>query len=560
MNEMIAERRLEPEAEPPAAKVRRRARLSPVWLVPIVAVIIGGYLAWAAQQDRGPEVKVSFASGEGLEAGRTRIKYKDVDVGTVERVKIRDDRRIVVTARMEPDAAEYMTSGTRFWVVTPQVGAGGITGLGTLVSGAFIEIDPGPGDPQYEFRGLDEAPEIRSDVPGRNFTLRAVTLGAVTRGAPVYYRGIDVGQVLGFDLAEDDSDDVTVSIFVRAPYDQLVHRQTRFWNASGLSIGTGAEGVQVRLASIQSLVLGGIEFETPASAVTSEVASPGTEFVLFEDFDAAQQAAYTRRTMFLVDFEGSARGLQPGAPVEVRGIRVGSVADVRLAYSESASSLLVRTLIGIEPERVQAVNADTGEESPPASVEEMVRRGLRAQLRTGNLLTGELLVDLDFVPGAGDGEMHRIGEYQVIPSVPTQLETIQASATAVLEKFAALPIDELVASLTNTTKAVEAAVASPETEATLASLRTTLIEVGRAVGPLVTSLQGSATAANQTLRQANETLLSVQRTIGPDAPLQADVRGLVRELESAARSVRAFADYLERHPEALLRGKGGSLR
>ena len=541
----------------PAAAVVRRARISPIWLIPLLALGLAGWLAWSTYSSQGSTIKISFDSGEGLTAGKTKVKFKDVDIGTVERVKIRDDLRIVATARMAPDADPYLTSGSRFWVVKPRVGTGGVSGLGTLVSGAYIAIDPGRGDPTYEFRGLEEPPQIRSDVPGHNYTLKADNLGSVTRGAPVYYRGIEVGQVLGYELADDNKNSLQISIFVRAPYDTLVHRQTRFWNANGLSVGAGANGFELKINSLQTLVTGGIEFETSGAAAATEPAPAGTEFILFADADAASQANYTRRTLFLVDFEGSGRGLRPEAAVEVRGIRIGSVTDVNLAYSNEEKRLLVRTLIGISPERVQAVDAGTGKELPPVPMEELVARGLRAQLQTGNLLTGELIVDLDFHPGLPTVKMRKVGEYMVIPSVPSQLETIQATATAVLEKVANLPLDPLIQSFTDTARAVQANVASPEARDALTALRSTLTQVNKALGPLADALQATAGDASATLRQARVTLQSTERTLGPGAPLPVNAGSLIEELQRAARSVRQLTDYLNRHPEALLRGKSG---
>ena len=545
------------ERELPAANVVRRARVSPIWLIPLIALGLAGYLAWSTYNSQGSTIKISFDTGDGLAAGKTKVKFKDVDIGTVERVKIRDDLRIVATARMDPDADPYLTSGSRFWIVKPRIGTGGVSGLNTLVSGAYIAIDPGKGDPAYEFRGLEEPPQIRSDVPGHSYTLKADNLGNVTRGAPIYYRGIEVGQVLGYELADDNKNSLQISIFVRAPYDTLVHRQTHFWNASGVSVGAGANGFELKINSLQTLVTGGIEFETPPSAANAEVAQAGTEFILFPDADAASQANYTRRTLFLADFEGSGRGLHPGAAVEVRGIRIGSVDEVSLAYSEDRKRLLIRALIGIEPERVQAVDADTGKLLPPASMPELIARGLRAQLQIGNLLTGDLIVSLDFHPGLPTATPRKVGDYLLVPSVPSQLETIQASATTVLEKVANLPLDQLIQSFTATAKAVEANVASPEAKNALVAMRSTLDEVNKALGPLVGTLQSTAGDASSTLRQARATLQATERTLGPGAPLQANAQQLIEELQRAARSVRTLTDYLERHPEALLRGKSG---
>lgn len=565
MTELAAKPRPAPEAPspPPAAAVKKARGISLVWLVPIVAGAIAAWLAWTSYANQGPRVRITFETAEGLEAGKTRIKYRDVDVGTVELVQISADlRHIVVTAEMVQGAAPFLTTSTRFWIVRPRIGTGGVSGLGTLVSGAYIEVDPGQGgDPKREFAGLEEPPQIRSNVPGRAFVLRAESLSSVGRGAPIYYRGIDVGQVLGYELAPRNQDALTINIFVRAPYDTLVHPQTRFWNASGISVGTDGGNVSLELASLQSLLIGGIEFETPASFVNTEPAAAGTEFMLFDDKTAANDAGYTRREPAMVEFSGSTRGLRPGAPVEIRGIRVGSVRDVRLAVDGNA--LLTQVAIDLERERVQAVDASTGEPREALPMEGLIQRGLQAQLKTANLLTGDLFIDLDFVPSAVDRPTRQVNGVLVIPSVPTSLETLQASVTTALEKIAALPLPELVQSLTNTARSLEAMVGTEETRdlvvnlsATLASLRTTLDALNQQAGPLLGSLRGSSDAAAAALRQAQSTLAS----LGPNSPLGSDLRGLVAQLEDAARSIRTLADYLERHPEALLRGRQGGYR
>jgi paraquat-inducible protein B len=462
---------------------------------------------------------------------------------------------------MVKGAAPYLTENTRFWIVRPRVGTGGISGLGTLVSGAYVEIDPGQaeGESKRAFVGLEDPPPIRSDVPGSHYVLRADTLGSVGRGAPVYFRGIEVGQVLGYELA-DDKHSLMVRIFVRAPHDRLVHTNSRFWNASGVGFSTSGGSLRVQLASVQALLVGGIEFDTPRAVAETPTAPSGTEFVLFSSLDEAQEAQFTRKVPFLVNFEGSARGLSPGAPVETRGIRIGSVADVRLAFSEARNNLVVQTLIEIEPERVQTLNAATGAPLPTQDMEHLVARGFRAQLKTANLLTGELFVDLDFYPDAPPATMTRMGDYPVIPAVPTDLEAIQASATAIMNKIANLPLEDLVVSLQKTVATLEGVVASPEMKAAVAafaSSMTSLESASRQVetdaAPLLRSLRGTAEAAEATLN-------AVERTLGPNSRLNDDLNDTLRELQSAARSIRIFADFLQRNPDALIRGRSAGAR
>ena len=405
---------------------------------------------------------------------------------------------------------------------------------------------------------------IRSSQPGRTFVLRANTLGSLGRGSPIYYRGVEAGQVLGYELAADQREALKIDVFVQAPYDQLVHEQTRFWNASGLNVATDGGGLKVQMASVQALLVGGIEFETPTTANDAAPAPADTEFTLYSDADAAAQANAGRRVPFLVEFDGSARGLKQGAPVEIRGIRVGSVTDVRLAYSHERETFVIQATVEVEPERIRAVDADTGKPVTTATMQALVGRGLRAQLQTGNFLTGDLYVDLDFHPNVPDVPMHQVAGLDVIPSVPTQLETIQASAIDLLQKLSALPLPELVQSLTNTAKSVETTIASPDTRdaidnlnRSMSALRGTVESLDKQSGPLIGSLKTTSDAASATLKQAQTTLETVQRTFAPNAQLVGNIQALIAELDTAARSVRSLSDYLEQHPDALLRGKRG---
>jgi paraquat-inducible protein B len=553
-------------SELPEAAVKRRRGISVVWLVPLVAAAIGAFLAYHAYSSRGPTVTITFDTAEGLEAGKTKVRYLDVEVGTVQTVAIGTDlRHIVVTAAMVPGADEYLRDGTRFWIVRPRIGVGGVSGLGTLLSGAYIGLEPGDGEAARSFAGLTEPPPISSNVPGREYVLTTSTLGSVSRGAPIYYRGLEIGQVLGYELTED-ARALDVNIFIQQPFHDLVRTTSRFWNASGIDIEAGAGGFDVKIGSLQSLLVGGIGFDTPLGATGGEVAAAGARFELFPSQTAVAQAQFTERIPFLVYFDGSVRGLKPGAPVEFRGLRLGSVTDVRIDFDLATNRIRIPVTLEIEPQRLVAYDP-----TRPLATEDhrvmiqLVSQGLRAQLQTGNLLTGDLLVELAFVPNAPPAQLDTSGPVPVIPSVPNTLDQLQASVTGILDKIADLPIEPLVTSLANTAKSLEAIVASPGVGdavralgPSLGALQQALGRLDADAGPVLASFKSAADSAAATLRQAQTTLASVQRTIGSDSVLTNDAESLMQELTRAARSIRVFADYLDRHPEALIRGKSGS--
>jgi paraquat-inducible protein B len=537
--------------ELPEVEVKQRRGISLVWLIPLVAAAIAIWLGYTTLQEKGPTITITFDNAEGLEAGKTQVKYRNVEVGLVDSVALSEDlSHIVVTASLDKSMAGHMNEGTQFWIVRPRVGFGGISGLGTLLSGAYVEFDPGNGSATRAFAGLAEPPPIASRVPGTKFVLRADRLGSIGRGAPVYYRNIPVGKVLGYELAEDKQD-LIVDVFVDAPNDQLVRSDSRFWNASGVNVSVGADGFDVALESLEALLAGGIAFDTPGIDQPGEAATAGTSFPLFASQRAATEAGFTQQIPYLVYFEGSVRGLRAGAPVEFRGIRVGNVTDVRLEIDPENDTIRIPVTLQIQPQRFAGDQVAKQKPERYAMMAALVERGLRAQLQSANLLTGELMVDLDFHPKSPTAQLDRSGVYPQIPTVPAELEALQASVTGILNELAALPLPQLVDELRQVVQGVDTLVNSPDTKQTLASVNQVAARLDALIGTLDQRLGPLFT-------QAQSTLAAADGLVGANAPLRYDLNALLKELTGAARSIRLFADYLERHPNALLLGKGAA--
>lgn len=523
----------------PEVAVKPGRSFSIVWLIPLVAAAIGAWLLYTTLSEKGPVITIAFETAAGLEAGKTKVKHLDVEVGVVETVVLKEDLSgVVVTVQMVKGADRYLTSGTRFWVVRPRLTAGGVSGLGTLVSGAYIEVDPQPGDPTETFTGLEIPPVLKSDVPGHKYILRATKRGSVSRGSQIYFRGIEVGEILGFELAPD-SREVLMHAFVREPHNLLIRDATRFWNASGVDVQIGAGGVQVKTESLQSLLTGGVAFETPLTAMDQPVAPEGSIFDLYDNRAQIGEAELTEKIPYLVYFDGSVRGLDVGAPVEFRGIRVGSVTSVDLVIDARRQTVQIPVTIVIEPQRFKQVGGFAFKERYEG-IKILVKRGLRAQLKPGNLLTGQLYVNLDFFPGSPPAELvMREGETPEIPTMPSDLDEITRSLTELLEKLGSLPLEAVVSDARDTLKSIQNVVNSPDIKQSLQSLRETI------------------QAADAVMVQANATLAATENLVGPRSQARADLVELMKELKNAARSIRVLADYLERHPEALIHGKGG---
>lgn len=549
------------EEVPPEARLEARRPLGQalIWLVPVIAVLIAAWMVYASVRDRGATIVVSFESAEGVEPGKTQVRYKDVAVGTVTGVRLSSDlARIEVSIQMNAGTETMLHESTAFWIVRPRIGAGGISGLSTVLSGSYIEIDPATKGPERRaFVGLEEPPLIRSTVPGTRYTLHAERLGGLSRGAPIYHRGIEVGQVLGYRL-DSEQRRVIVPIFVQAPHDRLVTSSTRFWDASGVTIGTGGGGIEIQLASLQAVLLGGIEFDG-GDAAGAAAAPAETSFPLYPDRASALQASLTRKVPVLVEFTGRTRGLRPGAAVETRGLRIGTVTDVRLAWREqTANGLVIQARIEIEPERVTPIDADTGGASRQRSLEDLVAGGMRAQLKTASLLTGELYVDLDFHPEAPAAEMRTVRGLPLIPSVPTELETLSASLTGVLEQLAALPLGALVEELRDAVRAIGEVGRGPEIRRSLDSLAAALDSLRRVSAAAEAQAPPVLRSLREAAEEARDGAAALRSLVGPDSRTRADLGLLLREASAAARALRGFAELLQRRPEALLRGRSGA--
>src|SRR6266481_5118505 len=312
------------------AATRRSRRLSIIWIVPLVAVAIGAWLAWDTLSKEGPTIKISFDSGEGLQAGQSQLKFKQIVSGTVKSLELApDNTHVVLTVATTREAKPLLTDKTVFWVVKARLFAGNVSGLETLLSGDYIGMLPAEGKPQREFVGHEDPPILQANVPGHTFVLKAKRLGSISLGAPVFYRDLNVGEVLGWDIA-DMAEYVTIRAFVREPYDSYVHDQSRFWNASGISIKLGGAGVEVQMESLKALLLGGIAFDTPAAEIRTAITAENHVFPLFADRDAANNASYTRKIQVISYFPGSVKGLAPGSEVTMHGLKVGQVTNVRL--------------------------------------------------------------------------------------------------------------------------------------------------------------------------------------------------------------------------------------
>ena len=548
----------------PQATTRRSRRFSIIWIVPIVAVAIGAWLAWDTLSKEGPTIKISFDGGEGLQAGQSQLKYKDIVFGTVKSLALSPDQtHVVVTVATTREAGPLLTEGTAFWVVKPRLFAGNISGIETLLSGSYIGMLPAAtaGKSQREFVGREDPPVLGAHVAGRTFFLKSKRIGAVSVGSPIFFRDLAVGEVLGWDIA-DMAEYVTIHAFVRAPYDSYVHDQTRFWNASGVSIKLGGTGVEVQMESLKALLLGGVAFETPITDIHTAETSEDHVFPLFADRETANAASYTRKIPAISYFSGSVSGLAPGAAVTVHGLKVGEVTDVRLTYDAAKDAVLAPVRYEIEPERVVGVGKRVFK-TDAESVQALLKQGLRASLQSANLITGQQNVALDFVTDAPAAEVSMDGQDFVVPAGEGGgFAGLTASATELLNKVNQMPFDQIGKNLDGILKSVSDLAQGPQMKKALtelagmmASAQNMVQNLNSGLSPAAKQLPEVTAGLQKTLANANKLVLSLDNGYGDNTKFNRDMDRLLAQANDALRSIRALSDLLARHPEALIKGR-----
>ncbi len=531
--------RRDPEAEGdlPAAvgKPPSRWGVQLIWLVPLVAVLIGIWLAAHAILERGPTITIRFDTGEGLEAGKTKIKFKNVDIGVIESVDLAPDyKHVIATADLAKSATNLLVEDTRFWVVSPRISGGSVSGLSTLLSGSYIGMDSGiKSGRRRDFIALEEPPVFASDVPGREFILNSETLGSLDVGAPIFFRRLQVGQVTSYAL-NAAGDGVVLHIFVNAPYDKYVKPDTRFWHASGVDVSLDSSGIKVDTESLVAILVGGLAFQSPPEAVNAKAADAMTEYKLFNNRTEAMKQQDRIIDTYVLNFKQSVRGLAVGAPVDFRGIVIGEVTGIYTRFDPEDKDFSIPVEIHIFPERFTSRYASGTRggrlgKDPHQMAQFLVENGLRAQLRTGNLLTGQLYVAMDFFPDAPPANIDWSAAPPELPTIAGGLQSLQDSVNGLAQKLNKIPLEDISRDLRQTFK----------------DASTLMRTLGNSVAPEARAALVSARAAMETAHKSMQPVPSVAQ----------GMTDTMRELTRAAAAFRSLAEYLDRHPEALVRGK-----
>ena len=538
----------------PTPKKTSQARWAPslVWLIPIIAALVGLFLILKLFLDHGPTITVSFRTAEGLQAGKSKVKYKDVEIGEVKAIRLSKDRsKVLATILLSKDAKGFSASDASFWVVRPRVDATGITGFGTLLSGAYIGAEAGTAEnSSNEFVGLELPPIVSRDATGKQFVLHAHDVGSLDIGSPVFYRQIKVGRVASYNLDEDGKG-VSIRIFVDAPYDRFIGLNTRFWHASGFNLELNASGIKVNTLSLASLATGGLAFQSVDDEI-GETALENTLFDLADNQTEAFKPADGQAETAIVYFNQSLRGLSPGAPVEYRGVVVGKVKSIAVEYDALSQQFQMPVVVDIYPKRLGR-NFDGSKQSSYTNqqwLKDLINSGLRAQLSTGSLLTGQLYIAIDIVPKAPKLYITHNKKLLEIPTTAGSLNELQTQVAKIADNLSKVPFDQIGSNLQKTLVTFNSTLHSAE-QLTKSLNNNVAPEVLAAMKDVRNTLHN----ADNTLSTANQTFSSAQQSLAEDAPLQQDLKQTLQDLSRAANSLKVLTDYLEQHPESLIRGK-----
>jgi len=521
--------------------VSRKKRISPLWIVPVVALVAGIWMVVQSYLSQGPTITIEFKTAEGLEEGKTKVKMLNVDVGVVEEVRLKKDvSGVTATVQLDKEIAPLLREGTQFWVVRARIGAGGVQGLGTILSGAYLELAPGEGRAgRREFVGLDSPPLTPVGTPGKRLVLTSER-AAIRVGDPIVYQGFHVGRVesMKFDAPRQIAE---YGIFIDAPYDSLIHSSTRFWDTSGISLDASADGVALRIGALDTVLLGGVAFETPPGMPQGQSVDDDAEFRLYANYEDILKNPYRFGDHYVVAFKQSLAGLVPGAPVSYRGIQVGVVERIMLREMTQqqwgATGEAIPVLIYLEPGRLDIPDAPASVARLHETISRGVPHGLRATLQTGNLVTGRKEVALDFYDNVEPAELGKFDQYVEIPSIETGVGRLEQQINSLLVKLNSLPLNDTVGTLNQTLEAA----------------RLTLTNLNSGVTSLNQVLAASGT--QRLTGELSDTLVELRSVLdgfSQDAELYQDLNSSLSSLDQTLESLNRLAKELADKPSSVI--------
>ena len=550
-----------PEINP---EIRRGSRFNNVWIIPIIALLLGAWLVKRNHDEKGEIITLHFETADGLTAGKTEVKCRNVKVGIVEGIRLTDDLKVEVEVRIRPDQLDLVRKDSQFWVEKARVQGASISGLDTLIKGAFIGLDPGTGpNGTREFKGLETPPLTPSSIEGLRLILTAKEPGSVTIGSGIYFQNNLIGQVESH-VFRPETKTVEFGVFIKESFSNLITTNSLFWQNSGISLHVGADGFDLDLPSLDSLVAGRISVGVPKGVPAGDPLSNDSFITLFESLESANQSNFAGGVELLILIDESLRGLSVGSPVEYRGLKIGRVGRISYDLVKGAEIEKIPVLIQLD-DRLMAAHfppsiLDEGQDG----LQKALQRGLKASLKSGNLLTGQMYVDLDYYPEIPVVDAQIEGDYIVLPTIHTGLGGLQDKISSLLDKLNGMDLDGLITTIQNTSDeatrtlgSINLAVSSKE--GVVADAQTTLQEMTATMKSLNDLLGADDT--KEIPADLRKTLASINKSLEPlsnDGAIYGDLKRTMEELRHAVRSIDKMAAEISDKPNSLLFGKDPS--
>jgi paraquat-inducible protein B len=437
------------DTQTPDATIKQIKTVSTIWFIPVIAVFIGCWMIFYQWSNEGSEITIHFPTAEGMEAGKTKIKSRNVDIGEVTKIELnRNGNGVIVTAKIKKSAEQFLVTDSMFWVVSPQISHSGVSGLSTLISGVYIEISPGKSEHErYLFDALNSPPLTPAGTPGLHITLNSNDQFAYKKGDPIIYKGLTVGKFedIYFNFEERI---VYYNAFIKSPYHQLITTNTKFWDVSGLQFDLNADGISIKTGNFETILTNGVTFGIPKGMSIGDKIGERSYYDIYASYEEADDERYRRSIEFVVLVSDSIRGLSVGAPVEYRGIQIGKVLSTNLIHSREQEQLIaedfkIPVLISLQPARVGLPDNDEGEKLMKEQNIYWIEHGLKAVLRTGNILTGSLYVDLQHNKGQPVSEIANYGDYPIIPTNSDEFSQITAKAEQFIDNLNSIPLNSM---------------------------------------------------------------------------------------------------------------------
>ncbi len=535
------------DARKPDAKIQPVKTVSTIWIIPVIALFIGCWMIYFQWSNQGSTITIHFSTAEGMEAGKTKIKSRNVDIGEVSKIELnKNGNGVVVTAEIKKTAEQFLVTDSMFWVVSPQISHTGVSGLSTLISGVYIEISPGKSTTErYLFDALNSPPLTPAGTPGLHITLNSNDQFAYRKGDPVIYKGLTVGQFedIYFNFEERV---VYYNVFIKAPYHQLITSNTKFWDVSGLKLDLNADGISVKTGNFETMLTNGVTFGVPKGLNIGEKIGERSYFDIYTSYEAAEDERYRRSIEFVVLVSDSIRGLSVGAPVEYRGIQIGKVQSVNMALSRNDNKLTqeefkIPVLISLQPGRIGLPDNGEGESLMKQQNIYWIEQGLKAVLRTGNILTGSLFIDLQHDKAQPVSQIEQYGGFTVIPTSSDDFSQITAKAEQFMDNLNNLPLHNLSENANKLM--IEIAQTAQE-----------LQSVGKSLDSLLTQVEQQQISSE--LSKALQGISSLTQDLSSGSQGYEELRATLNTLTSTMNELKPLLKQLKHKPNSLIFNNG----